>query len=80
MEKKPAKKQLPVKRRFGGKGKNVDRWIVVGIIVALLAIGLSLWGPLSKYRPDVEKRTGEQAKKKQPSDKAVKKTHGSQNC
>jgi polysaccharide deacetylase 2 family uncharacterized protein YibQ len=75
MEKKPAKKQLPVKRRFGGKGKNVDRWIVVGIIVALLAIGLSLWGPLSKYRPGVEKKTGEQAKKKQPLDKAMKKEH-----
>jgi len=73
MGKKPAKKQLPVKGRSGGKGKNGDRWIVVAIIVALLAIGLSLWGPLSKYRPGVEQKTGEQAKKKQPPDKAVKK-------
>ncbi len=79
MAKKPAKKQLPVKGRFGGKGGSFDRWVIVGIIVALIAIGLSLWGPLRKYRPGVEQKAAEQAKKiepaikKQPPEKPVKK-------
>jgi uncharacterized protein len=59
---KPAKKQLAAKGFFGG-GNNVDRWIVVGIIVAIIAIGMSLWGPLRKYRPGVEKKPAEQTKK-----------------
>lgn len=67
MAKKPAKKQLPVKGRFGGKGGSFDRWVIVGIIVALIAIGLSLWGPLRKYRPGVEKKTAEQTKKIEPA-------------
>ncbi len=79
MAKKPAKKQLPVKGRFGGKSGSFDRWVIVGIIVALIAIGLSLWGPLRKYRSGVEKKTAEQTKKiepaikKQPPEKPVKK-------
>lgn len=79
MAKKPAKKQLAAKGLFNGNGSSVDRWIVVGIIVALIAIGLSLWGPLRKYRPGVEKKAGEPAKKtelsttKQAPEKPVKK-------
>ena len=81
MAKKPAKKPLAAKGRFGGSGGNFDRWIIVGIIVALIAIGLSLWGPLRKYRPGVEKKAVEQTKKiepaikKQPPVKAEKKEH-----
>jgi uncharacterized protein len=67
MAKKPAKKQLPAKGRFGGTGGSFDRWIIVGIIIALIAIGLSLWGPLRKYRPGVEKKTAEQTKKIEPA-------------
>ena len=73
MAKKPAKKQLPVKSRFGGKGGSFDRWIIVGIIVALIAIGLSLWGPLRKYRPGVEQKALEQTKKIEPAIPAIKK-------
>lgn len=82
MAKKPAKKPLAAKGRFGGKGGSFDRWIVVGIVVALITIGLSLWGPLRQYRPGVEKKAAEQTKKiepvipaikKQPSEKPVKK-------
>jgi polysaccharide deacetylase 2 family uncharacterized protein YibQ len=82
MAKKPAKKQLPAKGPFGGKGGSFDRWIIVGIVVALIAIGLSLWGPLRKYRPGVEKKTTEQAKKIEPAlikkptpERPVKKEH-----
>jgi len=67
MAKKPAKKPLAAKGRFGGKGGSFDRWIIVGIIVALIAIGLSLWGPLRKYRPGVEKKAAEQTKKIEPA-------------
>lgn len=79
MVKKPAKKPLAAKGRSGGKGKHFDRWVIVGIIVALIAIGLSLWGPLRKYRPGVEKKPAEQARKsepaikKQPPEKPAKK-------
>jgi len=70
MAKKPAKKTLAAK---GGSGGNFDRWIIVGIIVALIAIGLSLWGPLRKYRPITEKKPVEQAKKNEPVIPAQKK-------
>jgi polysaccharide deacetylase 2 family uncharacterized protein YibQ len=71
MAKKPAKKTLAAK---GGSGGNFDRWIIVGIIVALIAIGLSLWGPLRKYRPGTEKKPIEQTKKNEPIIPAIKKT------
>lgn len=66
MAKKPAKKPLAAKGRFGGKGGSFDRWIIIGIVVALIAIGLSLWGPLRKYRPGTEKKVAEQIKKSEP--------------
>lgn len=69
MAKKPVKKQLPAKGRSGGKGGSFDRWIVVGIIVALLAIGLTLWGPLRKYRISPDKQTAQQSKKIEPEQK-----------
>jgi len=84
MAKKPTNKQLPAKGRSGGKGGSFDRWVIVGIIVALIAIALSLWGPLRKYRPGTEKKAVEQTKKiesvvptikKQPSEKPAKKEH-----
>jgi polysaccharide deacetylase 2 family uncharacterized protein YibQ len=67
MAKKPAKKPFAAKGRSGGKSSRFDRWVIVGIIVALLAIGLSLWGPLRTYRPGVEKKPAEHARKSEPA-------------
>jgi len=67
MAKKPAKKPLAAKGRSGGKSSSFDRWVIVGIIVALIAIALSLWGPLRKYRPGTEKNAVEQVKKIEPA-------------
>jgi len=66
MAKKPAKKQLPAQGRSGGKGGGFDRWIVVGIIVALIAIGLTLWGPLRKYGIGPDKKASQQTQKIEP--------------
>jgi len=66
MAKKPAKKQLPAQGRSGGKGGGFDRWIVIGIIVALIAIGLTLWGPLRKYRIAPDKKVAQQTQKTEP--------------
>jgi len=49
-----------------GKGNNFDRWLVAGIVLVLVLIGLFLWGPLHKYRPTEEKKPTEQAKKIPP--------------
>lgn len=74
MANKPAKKQLPAKGRSGGKGGGFDRWIVVGIIVALIAIALTLWGPLRKYRVAEEKKPAVQTKKREPLQRKTGKT------
>ncbi len=56
-----AKKQLPAKGRSRRKGSRYDRVVLAGIIIALLAISLTLWGPLRKYRPVEEKKPARQA-------------------
>jgi len=66
MAKKPEKKQLPAQGRSRGKGGGFDRWIVIGIIVALIAIGLTLWGPLRKYRIAPDKKVAQQTQKIDP--------------
>lgn len=45
-----AKKQLPAKGRSGRKGSRYNRTVSVGIIIAVVAIALILWGPLRKFR------------------------------
>jgi polysaccharide deacetylase 2 family uncharacterized protein YibQ len=64
-----AKKKLPAKGRSRGKGGGYDRTVIVGIIVALIAISLILWGPLRKYRIGEEKTPAPQVKKFEPSSK-----------
>ncbi len=60
MAKKPAPR---------GKGKKIsfDRVVVAGIIIALITIGLTLWGPLRKYRIAEETRPVVVQTKKQES-------------
>ena len=59
-----AKKQLPVKGRSKGKGSRFDRLVGIGIIVAVVAIALILWGPLrTMRRVSGEKPVAQQAKK-----------------
>ncbi len=67
-----AKKQLPAKGKSRGKGSRYDRFVVIGIIVAVLAIGLTLWGPLKKSRFPDEKHPAKKAEKAQPKQSAEK--------
>jgi polysaccharide deacetylase 2 family uncharacterized protein YibQ len=60
-----AKKQLPAKRRSGRKGSRYDRIVITGIIIALLAISLTLWGPLRKYRIFEVKKPAPQAEQQE---------------
>jgi len=55
-----AKKQLPARGRSGRKGSHYDRSVAVGIIIAVVAIALILWGPLRKYRIVEEKKPARQ--------------------
>lgn len=57
------KKQLPAKG--GSKSNRYDRIVAIGIIVALAAIGLTLWGPLKKFQYKGEKVAQQQTQKKQ---------------
>lgn len=66
-------KKLPAKRRSSGKGGRTDRYIVAGIIIALIAIVLTLWGPLRKFQPSEEKKAPTQAKKFEPAPKKPEK-------
>jgi polysaccharide deacetylase 2 family uncharacterized protein YibQ len=47
-----------------GKSGRFDRWLVGGIVIALLVIALTLWGPLRKFRPVEGKRPAPQEVKK----------------
>lgn len=64
-----AKKQLPAKGRSGRKGSRYDRSIAVGIIIAVVAIALILWGPLRKFRFAGEKKPAarQTVQQKQPT-------------
>jgi len=59
-------KKLPAKRRSTRKGGRFDRYIIAGIVIALIAIVLMLWGPLRKHRIVEEKKQPAQAKKIEP--------------
>jgi uncharacterized protein len=47
-------KKPPARKK--GKGSGFDRWVVTGIVISLVVIALTLWGPLRKFRPHAEKR------------------------
>ncbi len=61
-----AKKQLPAKGKSKGSGNRFDRFVTVGIVVAVIAIGLILWGPLKKFRISEEKKPAQQVQKTEP--------------
>ena len=71
--------KLPAKGPSKGKGGRSDQWIVAGIILALIAIVLFLWGPLRTYRRGGEKtpvhaKKSEQEQRKQTAaDQAARK-------
>ena len=62
-------KKLPAKGRSKGKSSKYDRWIVIGIVLTLVAIVLSLWGPLRKFRISEEGKPAQQVKKIEPAPK-----------
>lgn len=55
--------------RGKGKGGTIDRIVIAGIVIALIAIVLTLWGPLRKFRVAEEKKPVEQTKKQEPQQK-----------
>ncbi len=51
-----------------GKGGKFDRWLIGGIVIAIVIIGLILWGPLRKFKPaEVKKPVPQEAKKEEPA-------------
>jgi len=48
-----------------GKGGKFDRFIIIGIIIAVLVIALTLWGPLRKFRVTEERKPPAQAQKQE---------------
>jgi polysaccharide deacetylase 2 family uncharacterized protein YibQ len=60
-------KKLPSKGKSKGKGSKYDRWIMIGIVLTLVAIALSLWGPLRRFRISEEGKPAQQAKKLEPA-------------
>lgn len=59
-----------------GKGGNLDRWIFGGIIVALVLIGLILWGPLrGLIKPTTGDKTEQTKKTGKKAGKKVTKKH-----
>jgi polysaccharide deacetylase 2 family uncharacterized protein YibQ len=52
-----------------GKGGKFDRVVLLGIIITLVAISLTLWGPLRKFRVAEEKKPAIQTKKQEPLQK-----------
>jgi polysaccharide deacetylase 2 family uncharacterized protein YibQ len=59
-------KKPPAKGRSKGKGSKYDRWITIGIILTLIAIALSLWGPLRRFRISEVGKPAQQVKKVEP--------------
>jgi polysaccharide deacetylase 2 family uncharacterized protein YibQ len=53
-------------RKRKGKGVPFERIVIVGIIIAVLVIALTLWGPLRKFRVDEVKRPAPQTQKQEP--------------
>ncbi len=49
-----------------GKGGTFDRIVIAGIIIALITIALTLWGPLRKFRVSEVKPPAVETKKQEP--------------
>jgi polysaccharide deacetylase 2 family uncharacterized protein YibQ len=60
-------KKVPSKGKSKSKGSKYDRWIVIGIVLTLVAIVLSLWGPLRRFRISEEGKPAQQVKKLEPA-------------
>ncbi len=52
-----------------GKGGGFDRYVIIGIIISVLVIALTLWGPLRKFRVREVKKPAAQAQKQEPVQK-----------
>ena len=59
-------KKSPAKGRSKAKGSKYDRWIAIGIVLTLIVIALSLWGPLRGFRVREEGKPVQQVKKLAP--------------
>ncbi|MCK9420858.1 MAG: divergent polysaccharide deacetylase family protein [Nitrospirae bacterium] len=55
------------------KSGKFDRSVIIGIIIAVLVIALTLWGPLRKFRVAEEKKPVIQAQKQEPLQKKTAK-------
>jgi hypothetical protein len=66
-------KKLFAKRRSSGKRGRMERYIIGGIILALIAIVLALWGPLRTTRVAEEKKLPVQVKKPELTQKKSEK-------
>jgi uncharacterized protein len=55
--------------RRKGKGNTFERYIIAGIVIALIAVCLTLWGPLRKFRVSEEKKFVAQTKQQEPQQK-----------
>jgi len=55
--------------RGKGKGITFERIVIAGIIISVLAIMLTLWGPLRKYRFAEDKKPAVQTGKQEPQQK-----------
>jgi hypothetical protein len=55
--------------RGKGKGGTFERVVIAGIVLALVAIMLTLWGPLRKFRVGEEKKPVVQTMKQEPRQK-----------
>lgn len=67
------KKQLPARGRKG-RGFNYDRMVLIGIMVTVVVIGFTLWGPLRKYRFSESSRPAPEQRREQPAARSQKKT------
>ena len=66
------KKQLPAKGSSKGKGSRYDRIVLIGIVIALVTIALTLWGPLGKFTGQKEKKQVVTAKKRSNNPKKMR--------
>jgi polysaccharide deacetylase 2 family uncharacterized protein YibQ len=57
-----------------GKGGKFDRVVIIGIIIAVLVIALTLWGPLRKFRVAEERKPAVQTQKQELGKKKPGKT------
>jgi polysaccharide deacetylase 2 family uncharacterized protein YibQ len=65
-------RKRPSRRK--GKGITFERYIITGIIIAVIAVLLTLWGPLRKFRVSEEKKPASLTQQQEsPQKKAVPK-------